>query len=129
MGALINQSLEHAPQAASPMLEIANVMVRLYKEAFGRGPTRSRALFSGPDTLVVLLEDMMTMAERQLVALGESARVREDRLVLQLAIEDVKRSEIERILRRRALSCVSGADPARDVAAEVFLLDAMPLDA
>jgi hypothetical protein len=27
----------------SPMLEISNAMVRLYKEAFGRGPTEARA--------------------------------------------------------------------------------------
>ncbi len=92
----------------SPLLEVANVMVHLYKDAFGRGPTRSRALFSGSDTLVVLLEDMMTGAERQLVALGEHGRVREQRLFLQLAFEDTKRSEVERILRRRVLASISG---------------------
>ena len=32
-----------------------------------------------------------------------------------------KRSEVERILKRRALACVSGTDPDRDLAAEVFL--------
>ncbi|MGB0091129.1 MAG: hypothetical protein WBP81_01100 [Solirubrobacteraceae bacterium] len=36
----------------------------------------------------MLLADMMTIAERQLVALGEHARVRAQRLFLQLALED-----------------------------------------
>ena len=72
----------------SPLLEIANVMVHLCKDAFGRGPSKARAQFSGSDTLVVLLADMMTIAERQLVALGEHARVREQRLCLQLVLED-----------------------------------------
>ena len=49
---------------------------------------------------------MMTIAERQLVALGEHARVRAQRLFLQLALEDKKRSEVERILKRRAPACV-----------------------
>lgn len=115
-----------APGSPSPLLELANVMVHLYKDAFGRGPTRSRALFSASDTLVVLLEDMMTGAERQLVALGEHERVREQRLLLQLAFQDMKRSEVERILRRRVLACISGSDPAHDLATEVFVLEPGP---
>jgi uncharacterized protein YbcI len=122
MHALSSPSREQAPPGASPLLEIANVMVRLYKDAFGRGPSKARAQFTGSDTLVVLLEDMMTIAERQLLALGEHARVREQRLFLQLALEDTKRSEVERIVRRRALACVSGTDPGHDLAAEIFLL-------
>ena len=126
VGMLTSPSGEQAPPAASPLLEIANVMVHLYKDAFGRGPSKARAQFSGSDTLVVLLADMMTIAERQLVALGEHARVRAQRLFLQLALEDKKRSEVERILKRRALACVSGTDPDRDLAAEVFLLEPHP---
>ena len=102
-------------------------MVHLYKDTFGRGPSKTRAQFAGSDTLVVLLEDMMTTAERQLLALGEHARVREQRLFLQLAIEDKKRSEVERILRRRAVACVSATNPDRDLAVEIFLLEPHPL--
>lgn len=109
--------------SASPLLEISNVMVRLYKDAFGRGPTKARTRFSGQDTLVVLLEDTMTVAERRLVGLGEYARVREQRLFLQLAFEDLKRTEVERILARRTVALVCGIDPHRDVAAEVFTLE------
>jgi uncharacterized protein YbcI len=129
ISALIDTSAEQAPLAPSPLLEIANVMVRLYKDAFGRGPSKARAQFSGSDTLVVLLEDMMTVAERQLVALGEHSRAREHRLFLQLALEDAKRSEVERILGRGVLACVSGTDPGRDLAAEVFVLEPASLDA
>jgi hypothetical protein len=55
-------------------------------------------------------------------ALGEHSRVREHRLFLQLAHEDKKCSEVERILRRRVRARVSGADPGPDLAVEVFLL-------
>jgi uncharacterized protein YbcI len=114
---LIASDAEPAPR---PLLEVANVIVHLYKETFGRGPTKARAMFSGSDTLVVVLEDVMTVAERQLMALGEHSRVREQRLLLQLALEDRKRFEVQRILKRRVLACVSGADPRRNLAVEYF---------
>ena len=107
----------------SPLLEVANVMVHLYKDAFGRGPTKARALFSGSDLLVVLLEDVMTLAERRLVALGEPSRARDHRLFLQNALDEVKRAEVKRILRRNVLTCISGTDPNHDLAAELFVLD------
>ena len=122
----IDPRVEQSPPAPSPVLEIANVMVHLYKDAFGRGPTRTRAQFAGPDTLVVLLEDMMTVPERRLVALGEHRRVRTHRLFLQLATEDAKRSEVERILERRVLASVAGTDPRHDLATEVFQLEPRP---
>jgi uncharacterized protein YbcI len=123
----IDPCADQAP-APSPLLELANAIVHLYKDTFGRGPTKARAQFSGPDTLVVLLEEMLTVPERHLVALGEHGRVHEQRLFLQLALEDMKRSAVERIVKRRVLACVSGSDPSRDVAAEVFVLERDHLD-
>lgn len=111
-----------APSAPTPLLDISNSMVRLYKETFGRGPTKARAHFSGPDTLTVLLENTLTVAERRLVAMGEHERVRTHRLFLQQAFEDLKRAEVERILSRRTIASICGIDPSHDVAAEVFTL-------
>ena len=92
------------------MLEISNEMVRLYKEAFGRGPTKARAQFAGPDTLVVILEASLTVAERNLVAMGEHQRLREARLFFQYALEDQFRAIVEEALGRRTLAFVSGID-------------------
>ena len=102
-------------------------MVRLYKEAFGRGPTKTRARFSGPDTLVVLLEDTLTVAERSLIALGEHVRVRDERLLLHLALEDLKRSEVERILTRCPVAWICGIDPLHDLATEVCTFESAPV--
>ena len=115
-------SVDHAPSATSPLLDISNAMVRLYKETFGRGPTKARAHFSGPDMLTVLLENTLTIAERRLVAMGEHERVRAHRLFLQQTFEDLKRAEVERILARRTIASICGIDPSHDVAAEVFTL-------
>jgi uncharacterized protein YbcI len=80
------------------MLELSNAMVRLYKELFGRGPTKARGSFAGPDTLVVVLENSMTVAERNLAALGEHGRLRDARLFFQYAVEHEFRTTVERIL-------------------------------
>lgn len=111
-----------AAPARSPMLELSNAMVRLYKDAFGRGPTKARADFAGPDTLVVILEHSMTVAERNLVAMGEHERLREARSFFQYALEHEFRSLVERILGRRTVAFISGIDTSHDVAVEVFTL-------
>ena len=107
----------------SPMLEISNAMVGLYKEAFGRGPTKARAQFAGHDTLVVILEASLTVAERNLVAMGEHQRLREARLFFQYALEDQFRGIVEQALGRRTVAFISGIDTSRDVAMEVFTLE------
>ena len=112
----------------SPMLEISNAMVRLYKEAFGRGPTKARAQFAGQDTLVVILENSLTVAERNLVALDEHHRLREARLFFQYALEEQFRAIVEQALGRRTIAFVSGIDTARDVAMEVFTLEPLADD-
>ena len=51
-------------------------MVRLYKDQFGRGPTKART-WAGPDTLVCTLDSTFTPAERSLIKLNEHQRVRD----------------------------------------------------
>ncbi len=115
---------EDGPAAArGSLVEVANAMVHLHKEAFGRGPTKARARFAGSDVLVVTLEDNLTVAEHKLLALGEYDRIRDQRQVLGLAFEDRKRSEVERILERRTVASICGIDPRHDLAAEIFTLE------
>jgi uncharacterized protein YbcI len=117
-----------APRSASssPLLEISNAAVRVYKSVFGRGPTHARARFAGADTLVVLLQDTMTVPERRLVELGELEQVRAHRLLLHRVVEDEMRAVVEEALERPVLSLISGLDPQRDVAAEVVMLAPVP---
>jgi uncharacterized protein YbcI len=112
--------------SSSPLLEISNATVRLYKAAFGRGPTHARARFAGTDTLVVLLQDAMTVSERRLAELGEHERLRAQRLLLHTVVEDEIRAVVEEVLERPTLSVISGLDTERDVAVEVLLLAPVP---
>ena len=104
-------------------LAVSNAMVQLYKELFGRGPTKARTHFAGPDLLVTTLEDTFTQAERLLVELGEFERLRDSRTFLQYAAEGRFRETVEALTGRRVVGFVSGLDAARDIAAELFYLE------
>jgi uncharacterized protein YbcI len=102
--------------------EISREMVRIYKVQFGRGPTKSRTAFAGPDTVICTLEHSLTPVERKLVELGEHQRLRDVRLFFQHATEAQFREVIERLLGREVRAFVSGMDVEADVSDEIFHL-------
>jgi uncharacterized protein YbcI len=107
----------------SKRAEISREMVRLYKEQFGRGPTRARTDFAGPDIVICTLENSLTPAEHRLAEMGEHHRLRDTRLYFQHATEPEFRAVIERVLGRKVASFVSGMDTRTDVSSEVFYLE------
>jgi uncharacterized protein YbcI len=106
----------------SLLMNISNEMVRLYKSQFGRGPTKARTNWAGPDTIISTLENSFTPAERNMVAMGEHQRLRDTRMFFQHASEKEFCEVIERITGRKVWAFVSGVDTRRDVSSEVFYL-------
>jgi uncharacterized protein YbcI len=108
---------------SSVLAEISREMTRIYKEQFGRGPTKTRTNFAGLDIVIVTLEDSLTPAERRLAEMGEHQRLRDTRLYFQHATEEQFRGVIERLLNRKVRAFISGIDTRQDVSSEVFYLD------
>jgi uncharacterized protein YbcI len=107
----------------SASLAISNEMVRLYKEQFGRGPTKARTTWAGSDMLVVVLEDTLTPAERNMVKMGEHQRLRDLRLFFQYATVRELCEPIERYTGRKVRAFVSGMDTEVDgLSVEFFAL-------
>ncbi len=106
-----------------PLFEISNAMVQIYKDQFGRGPTKVRTHYAGPDTLVCLLEHTFTPAERNLQAMGEHQRLRDIRLLFQYAETSRFTAPIERITGRKVKGFISGIDTNTDIACELFVLE------
>lgn len=98
-------------------------MVGLYKELFGRGPTKARSGLSDPDTLICTLEDSFTPAERNMAKAGEHQRLRELRMYFQHSSEKEFLDAVERITGRKVRGFVSGVDVHQDIATEVFYLE------
>jgi uncharacterized protein YbcI len=105
------------------LAELTTAMVRLYKELFGRGPTKARTDYAGPNIVVSSIQNSLTPAERSMVALDEHQRVREIRMFFQHACERDFTETVEQIAGRKVWSFVSGMDTDHDVATEVFYLE------
>jgi uncharacterized protein YbcI len=116
-------SMGHAERQGLELQEITNAMVRLYKELFGRGPTKARTSYAGPDLLVATIENSLTPAERAMIGLGEHQRVREIRMFFQHASERDFTQTVEQITGRKVWAFVSGTDTGKDVSAELFYLE------
>jgi uncharacterized protein YbcI len=105
------------------MVELSNAMVRLYKELFGRGPTKARSNYAGPDLIVSTLECSLTRIERHMVDAGEHERLRDLRMHFQYLNEAQFVETVEQITGRKVRAFVSGMDAKRDLAAELFYLE------
>jgi uncharacterized protein YbcI len=81
----------------------SDALVALHKEQFGRGPTRARTDFAGPDITVTVLHDALTPAEKALLE-TETMRVHESRISFQEATRDRFVETIERVTTRKVHS-------------------------
>ncbi len=116
-------SAETADHQHSVRAEISREMVRLYKEQFGRGPTKAGTEFAGQDIVICTLEDSFTPAERRLAEMEEHQRLRDTRLYFQHATKGEFIVTIERILNRKVRAFNSSIDTHTDVSVEVFHLE------
>jgi uncharacterized protein YbcI len=110
---------QHSVKAA-----ITREMVRLYKEQFGRGPTKARTEFAGPDVVIATLEDTFTPAEHKLAEMGQVDRLRDIRTYFQHATEAEFCEAVERLLGRKVRGFTSGIDVKHDISSETFYLHA-----
>jgi uncharacterized protein YbcI len=111
------------PAGQTVQMALSNAMVKLYKDLFGRGPTRARTNFAGPDVIVCTLRDSFTPAELSLRNMGEHQRLRDTRLFFQYATEERFRETVEQITGRKVVGFVSGVDTEHDISTELFYLE------
>lgn len=117
------QEIVEEDRRDSVLAEISRQMVRIYKEQFGRGPTKARTDFAGSDIVICTLEKSLTPAEQRLAELGEHQRLRDTRMYFQHVTQKEFCGVIEQILDRKVRAFVSGIDTGKDVSSEVFYLE------
>lgn len=103
-------------------------MVRIYKQHFGKGPTRVRAYYQG-DVVTCVLRDGYTRADLTLIEAGREEAVMTQRHELQLAVKRHFTEAIEQITGREVIGFFSGSQPDPAIEVEVFVLappDASP---
>jgi uncharacterized protein YbcI len=102
---------------------LSKEIVRIYKEQFGRGPTKVRSHYAGPDTVMCVLENTFTPAEKNLQGMGEHQRLREMRMFFQYASAGEFTEAVKSATGRQVRSFISGIDTNSDIACEVFVLE------
>ncbi len=106
------------------LMAVTNRIVAIYKECYGKGPTKART-YMQENVALCLLSGGFTRVEQTLHDSGRGAAVLEQRARFQDAVEDRFRSAIEELTGRRVTAFMSGADQDADVICEVFLLEPM----
>lgn len=101
---------------------IAQAVLRVHREFVGRGPAKAEAFFRG-NVVVVVMEDVMTTAERSLVAEGRVEAATQVRRELQLTMQDALVAAVEGLVESRVVALMSDNNIDPDLAVEVFVLD------
>jgi uncharacterized protein YbcI len=116
-------SKKPAPPSTGELLEaVSNMVVRIYADHVGRGPTKARA-YADRDIIVCVMEDTMTTAEKTLVDSGRSAAVKQVRDALQETMRDDLVMGIEALTGRRVIAQTGTGTLEPDVTSDLFILD------
>ena len=101
---------------------LANAMVGMKKQFYGRGPTAAKAWILDEYAFVVM-EGGLTRNEETLLADGKDTLVRSYRLSFQETVEKTTTAAVEELLGRRVLAYHSQIvfDPVRTF--EIFVLE------
>jgi uncharacterized protein YbcI len=124
---LIESAGGRMPQDAGGSLRtaLANAMVGMKKQLYGRGPTAAKAWILD-DYVFVALEGGLTRNEETLLADGKQNLVREYRLSFQETVGATAMGAVEELVGRRVLTYHSQIvfDPPRTF--EIFVLEPQP---
>lgn len=109
-------------QEGSLRAALANAMVAMKKEYYGRGPTAAKAWLLD-DYVVVVLEGGLTRNEETLLADGKEDLVRTYRLAFQETVRDVAMGAVARLTGRNVLTYHSQILFGPTRAFEIFVLE------
>jgi uncharacterized protein YbcI len=100
---------------------VANEIVRLKAQYYGKGPTEAKA-YMNDEVLVVSLKGGLTTVERTLLEAGDDALVRQVRLRFQEVMEQNFIDAVQRLTGQRVLTYMSQIVFDPDYCFEFFVL-------
>jgi uncharacterized protein YbcI len=118
----VDDSDEEFEPTGEMLSGISTAIVGLYREHFGKGPTKAKT-YALDDVVICVLRDGLTTVEKTLFERGRADTVREVRSAFQDAVADRFTSAIEKATGRRVTAFMSQAHVDPDLAIEVFFLD------
>jgi uncharacterized protein YbcI len=101
---------------------LANAMIRIVHEHWGKGPVRAKAYLE-EGFVFCALEEPLTTVERTLVGGGETDLVRELRLEFQELVNQEFAAQVQTLTGRQVLACHSQIVFDPDILFLIFVLD------
>jgi uncharacterized protein YbcI len=101
---------------------IARSVVGIHLKYAGRGPTKARALFRD-NVIVVILEGVMTTAERSLAAAGQEHALGVFHEGLRAAMEAELIAAVEELTGSGVTALMADTHTSPDIGLELFILD------
>jgi uncharacterized protein YbcI len=105
---------------------VARAVVQIHRTYVGRGPTKAQAFYRH-DVVVVVLEDVLTTAERSLIADSRADVALAGRRALEAAMRDDLVAAVGGLTGARVRALMHDTQVEPDVSSVVFLLD-RPVD-
>ena len=109
-------------QGGELLAAISNQMVRLLRDATGRGPTQCKTFWAGDEMILVQIKGGYSAAEHTLAEAGHEDEVHSSRRALQDSIEEDMRSIVESQVGRPVVAFMSNTHMDPDMMIEVFAL-------
>lgn len=109
----------HGEQLAA----VTNGVVQLFREYYGRGPTKAKSFLLDGYIVVCVLEDTMTTVEQTLAKSGNTDLVRQVRLTFQGVMADEFKRVVETAMGRRVAAYHSQLTMDPDMGFEFFVLE------
>jgi uncharacterized protein YbcI len=95
--------------------------VALMHRFWGKGPTKCRASWAGPDALLIVLADGFTAAEQTVVEAGHERDVMAFRSIFHDVMNERMTEIVERLTARSVEAAMSASHAAPDLTALVFV--------
>ncbi|MEA2299095.1 MAG: hypothetical protein QOF77_2031 [Solirubrobacteraceae bacterium] len=103
---------------------ISAAIVALFKEFYGRGPTRSKTYYEeGEDLVVCILRGGFSRVERTLLDAGRGEAVVRQRIEFQEVMRERFAAVVEEATGRSVIGFMSGSQQHPDMMCEVFVLE------
>ena len=118
-------SVSERMSGGSSLATVSNGIVQLFRETYGRGPTKAKT-YLNDNIVLVVLKDILTTVEKTLLESGEDELVRRVRLAYQSAETARFTGIVEQAMGRKVLTYQSQVTFDPDMAFEIFVLDQAP---
>jgi uncharacterized protein YbcI len=103
------------------LASISNMVVSVYADHLGRGPTKART-FITEGVITCVLEDTLTRSERKLIESGKQTPVLELRATLQETMRTELAARAEELSGQQVRAIIAGTELEPDISTQIFVL-------